>query len=276
MKDLDRWTHEGRGSTAQRAGAAGLFLCVLLGLWSAGPLTAGPRAAWARTMRRDAVPFSPLHWKALLLAGDDSIEAFDHATAALATLFEQHRITVVQHFSTSPTRLSATVRPATVAALRAAIPRLQVQPGEGCLVYATSHGTREGLTLARDPASGYRLRPRQLHQVVQAACGEAPTILILSGCYTGTFLRDSLRGPHRIILTAAAADRPSFGCRPGAQYTYYDGCFLRAFPRARTWQALHQAVSRCVAAAERRLGAPPSRPQAFFGRWMAEVPLPQP
>jgi hypothetical protein len=269
-----------QGPTGQRTlpSLVWLLLLILPGLWVVGLLTAGPLPAWARTVRRDAaaVPFPPLHWKALLLAGDDSIGPFDHAIAALATLFQQHHITVVQHFSANPTRLSATVRLATVAALRAAIAQLQVQPGEGCLVYATSHGTREGLTLARDPASGYRLRPLQLHQVVQAACGDAPTILVLSGCYTGTFLRAPLRGPHRIILTAAAADRPSFGCRPGAQYTYYDECFLRAFPRARMWQALHQAVSRCVAAAERRLGAPPSRPQAFFGLWMAEVPLPRP
>jgi hypothetical protein len=79
--------------------------------------------------------------------------------------------------------------------------------------------------------------------------------------------------PH---ITAAAADRPSFGCRPGAQYTSYDGCFLRTFAQARTWQALHQAVSRCVATAERQLGAPPSHPHAFFGLWMAEVPMPPP
>jgi hypothetical protein len=223
-----------------------------------------------------ALPFPALHWKALLLAGDDAIGAFDRAIEALATLFVQHHITVVQQFSANPTRVSAAVRLATVTDLRAAIPLLQVQPGEGCLIYATSHGTREGLTLARDPASSYRLRPAQLHEVVQAACGEAPTILVLSGCYTGTFLRDPLRSPSRLILTAAAADRSSFGCHAEAPYTYYDGCFLRAFATTPTWQALHQAVSRCVATAERRLGAPPSHPHAFFGLWMAEVPIPQP
>jgi hypothetical protein len=217
-----------------------------------------------------------VQWKALLLAGDDSIAAFDHAIEALATLFQQHHIAVVQHFSANPAKVSATMRLATVAQLRAATPRLQIQPGEGCLIYTTSHGTGEGLTLARDPASGYRLHPLQLYQVVQAACGAAPTILVLSGCYTGTFLRPALRGPHRLILTAAAADRPSFGCHAEAQYTYYDACFLRAFATAPTWPALHQAVSRCVATAERRLGARPSAPQAFVGRGMRMVPIPQP
>ena len=263
-----------RGET-RRTGTAGLLLLVLLGLAAVLCLT-GAGAARRDTAASAAIPFPSLHWKALLLAGDDSIGAFDHAIDTLATLLAQHHITVVQHFSTNPTRVSATVHLATVANLRAAIPRLQVQLGEGCLVYATSHGTPEGLLLARDPASGYRLRPTALHQVVQAACGEAPTILVLSGCYTGTFVRDLLRRPNRLILTAAAADRPSFGCAAEAPYTYYDGCFLRAFATAPTWQALHRAVTRCVATAERQLRVRPSHPQAFVGRWMAEVPIPSP
>ena len=275
MRGQDTRTPKGGARIARRAGA-----CRAppgRPAWARGgpvPHLGRGRAAGQGGWRR--CPLPPLHWKALLLVGDDTIGAFDHAMDALATLFAQHHITVVQQFSANPTQLSATVRLATVADLRAAIPLLQVQPGEGCIVYATSHGTREGLTLARDAASGSRLRPTQLHQVVQAACGEAPTILVLSGCYTGTFLRDPLRGPHRIILTAAAADRSSFGCRPGAQYTYYDGCFLRAFATVPTWQTLHRAVARCVATAERQLGAPPSHPYAFFGLWMAEVPIPPP
>jgi peptidase C13-like protein len=262
-----------------RMGACGLLLLLLLGLWDRSQPAASPRPARRAAMQREStagapLPVSRVQWKALLLAGDDSITAFDHAIEALATLFQLHRITVVQQFSANPHKLSATVRLATVAQLRAVVPQLQVQPGEGCLVYVTSHGTRAGLTLARDPASGYRLRPSQLHRVVQVACGDAPTILVLSGCYTGTFLRPELRGPHRLILTAAAADRPSFGCHAEAQYTYYDRCFLRAFATAPTWQALHQTVSRCVAAAERQLGAPSSAPQAFFGRGMRAVPIP--
>ena len=51
------------------------------------------------------------------------------------------------------------------------------------------------------------------------------------------------------------------GCRPEAQSTYDDGCFLRAFATVPTWQALHRAVARCVATAERQLGAPPTAPR---------------
>jgi hypothetical protein len=194
MDGQDTRTPQGGTRSAWRAGTAGLLLVVLLGL-AVGLCPTEAGAAQRDTAAGAPVPFPSLHWKVLLLAGDDTIAAFDHAIAALATLFQHHHITVVQQFSTNPSQLSATVRLATVADLRAAIPLLQVQPGEGCLVYATSHGTREGLTLARDTASGSRLRPTQLHHLVQAACGEALTILVLSGCYTGTFLRDPLCWP---------------------------------------------------------------------------------
>ena len=95
------------------AGTAGLLLVVLLGLW-ASPCPARTGAARRDTAAGAAVPFPSLHWKALLLAGDDTIAAFDHAIDALATLFAQHHITVVQQFSANPTQLSTTVRLATV------------------------------------------------------------------------------------------------------------------------------------------------------------------
>ena len=159
-------------------GPAGLLLVVLLGL------SAGPRPAWAGA----ALPFPPLHWKALLLAGDDSIGAFDHAIEALATLFQQHHITVVQQFSANPSKLSATVRLATVAELRAAIPLLQVQSGEGCLLYATSHGTREGLILARDAASGYRLPNGQNIRIHLFARGYGQLLIQRACDYHSTFM----------------------------------------------------------------------------------------
>ena len=73
-----------------------------------------------------------------------------------------------------------------------------------------------------------------------------------------------------------AFQKAYIGCRPEAQYTYYDGCFLRAFATVPTWQALYRAVTRCGATAERQLGAPPSHPQAFVGPWRAEAPIPPP
>jgi len=220
-------------------------------------------------------PFAGVQWKALLLAGDHSISAFDSATEALARLFQHHHIAVVQRFSSNRSKVSDQVRLATMAELRNAVPFMQVKPGEGCIVYATSHGTMDGLVLTQDRSSGNRLTPSSLESIVHAACGDAPTVMVLSGCYSGTYLRDQAIGPHVILMTASAAHRPSFGCRAGATYTYYDNCFLREFPKALTWQELHRAVSSCIEAAERPLRDPPSEPQAFFGRLMKDLPIPR-
>jgi hypothetical protein len=222
-----------------------------------------------------STPFTRVQWKAILLAGDDSISAFDVAIEDLARLFQQHHIDVVQRFTADRSRVSETVRLATEANLRNALSAMHIQPGEGCIVYATSHGTVHGLRLTHDRASGHYLSPIRLQSMVRAACGDAPTVLVLSGCYTGTYLRDETVGPHIIMLTAAAANRTSFGCRAEARYTYYDGCFLQAFAKAPTWQALHRAVSYCIATAEQSQHNPPSTPQAFFGRLMKDVPIPR-
>ena len=90
----DTKTSQGGPRTARCAGTAGLLLIVLLGL-ATGLCPTGAGAARQDRAAPAAVPFPPLRWKALLLAGDDTIEAFDHAIDALATVFAQHHITVV-------------------------------------------------------------------------------------------------------------------------------------------------------------------------------------
>src|SRR5262245_65522497 len=88
----DTRTHPGGTGPARRAGAAGLLVLILVGLGSCGPLTSGPYPVWAAAGQRRAaagaaLPFPGLHWKAPLLAGDDSICFFDRLIVASATLF---------------------------------------------------------------------------------------------------------------------------------------------------------------------------------------------
>jgi len=150
----------------------------------------------------------------------------------------------------------------------------KVATGEGCLLYATSHGTIHGIWVARDSDGGRILKPTSLKTMLAAACGDAPTVVVMSGCHTGTFLHKDTVGPNTIMLTAADTYQKSFGCRAGRRYTYYDACFLQEFPRATTWQDLYRRVSGCVDVEERSLREQSSSPQAFFGRQMKDLPLP--
>jgi hypothetical protein len=77
------------------------------------------------------------------------------------------------------------------------------------------------------------------------------------------------------VLTAAAADRVSFGCGAGDQYTYYDQCLLQQFDGAATWQQLAIATRSCVEALERRMAVSlPSQPQIFVGAAVADLKVP--
>ncbi|MDP1750933.1 MAG: hypothetical protein Q8L22_15895, partial [Reyranella sp.] len=86
-----------------------------------------------------------------------------------------------------------------------------------------------------------------------------------------------MRKPNRVILTAAATDRTSFGCGTGDQYTYYDQCLLQQFDGAKTWRELAVATRSCVEALERRMGMRPlSQPQMFVGAQVGDLRLPSP
>jgi hypothetical protein len=76
----------------------------------------------------------------------------------------------------------------------------------------------------------------------------------------------ALESPRTIVLTAAAADRTSFGCSNDRDLTYFGEAFYRdALPRARSFEAAFTAAKAAIDARERREGFTPSNPQAYFG-----------
>ena len=71
---------------------------------------------------------------------------------------------------------------------------------------------------------------------------------------------------NRVVLTAARADRSSFGCGAGRTYTVYDQCLLAALDADLSWRAVYASVRGCVARQEKLDGETPSLPQAWFGK----------
>ena len=97
----------------------------------------------------------------------------------------------------------------------------------------------------------------------------------MSACHSGVFLNDAMRRPNRIVLAAAAADRVSFGCGTGDQYTYYDQCLLQSFDGAATWRQLAASTRSCVEKLERSMGVPrASQPQVYVGAAVADLRIP--
>ncbi len=93
-------------------------------------------------------------------------------------------------------------------------------------------------------------------------------VIIISACYAGGFIA-RLSDPHTIVITAAAADRTSFGCSNDRDLTYFGEAFYRdALPAARSLRAAFDAAKTAIAARERRERVAESNPQAYFGREM--------
>ncbi|MBC7743119.1 MAG: hypothetical protein H7061_13040 [Bdellovibrionaceae bacterium] len=205
-----------------------------------------------------------LAWKGIFIAGDDSIENFDNGREDVTTQFAKMGQLQSVQLSSSDKFISEQkhVFPATSQYVLAAFDQMSKKAGDACLIHMTSHGTHgQGIYLSK---AGI-LPPKTFEQLLTKACGNLPTVVLISACYSGQFITESIKGPNRIILTAARADRPSFGCSADTRYTYWDECLLEELPVSKKWTDLYQNVSKCISKKETALGAKPSEPQAFFG-----------
>jgi hypothetical protein len=233
-----------------------LLLVLLL---AAGPQQAQPAPA-------------EITWKAVLMTGDDEINAFDNARKALKNEFVRIGITPanIRELSMSPAENQRGVIASSAENLQSSLLSLSVGSTDGCLMHLTSHGTRQGFAMKNQPL----LTPARLNSILDLGCGDRPTVVLVSACYSGTFAGTPMQKPNRVILTAARDDRTSFGCSPENEFTYWDGCLIDNLPKADSWLSLHGLLQRCIQTKESRGRFTPSLPQAFLGDPVLELKIP--
>jgi hypothetical protein len=132
-------------------------------------------------------------------------------------------------------------------------------------LYITTHGSPEHLLAVDlwpyqfDPIDGPTLR---------AALDEAGIryrVLVLSACYAGGLVA-ALQGPDTAVFTAAAADRTSFGCENGRDWTYFGEAFYtQGLARTRHLEQAFELARASVTQREIAQGQQPSLPQASVG-----------
>jgi hypothetical protein len=117
------------------------------------------------------------------------------------------------------------------------------------------------------------MTPAALRRALEWFPEDSEKIVVLQGCFSGGFISDPVALgdlANTTVLTAAASNRPSFGCGSGTRTTFWGGALDRELrkrvhlgvtPPEVDWRAVHDAVSRRVTKLERRLGQRPSRPQ---------------
>jgi len=229
----------------------------------------------------NAAALAATRFKVVLVAGDPSIVAFDNATARFERMLRTRagvpREDIYRLSARDDVLRDKTVLLATVQATLATIENLKPGAGEGCLVFATMHGAKgQGLYMPRG-FGGHFLDPAALDQALVQGCGNMPTVVIMSGCFSGIYAEPPVPRDNRIVLTAAAADRTSFGCGAGNDFTYFDACLLGSLDNlgvGMTWQDAISATRQCVAAREAEMHVVPSNPQSSIGAAVTGMPLP--
>lgn len=136
------------------------------------------------------------------------------------------------------------------------------------LLFLSSHGS-EDATLSVENL--YRtFEPLSAASVAQALerAGIRRRIVIISACHSGSFI-PALKNADTIVLTAAAADRTSFGCSDDRNLTYFGEAFFRdALPKAASLRAAFDEAKTAITARERAEKQTASKPQAWFGAEM--------
>jgi hypothetical protein len=146
----------------------------------------------------------------------------------------------------------------------------QAGPRDIMFVHISTHGAPYELARKVGEGETTGLSSHALAGML-APLASHPTIIVVSACYSGSFIRD-LRGPRRIILTAARADRSSFGCGAGNRHTLFGEAELKAFGEPdRSLRQIFTVIRLDVAAMERRQHFPPSEPQVSVGAEAAEL-----
>ena len=212
-------------------------------------------------------------WAAIVVAGDwhahsgAPSEVFDNARRDIAADLMKIGFDPanIEQFSVNPDKYpDAHVQHSDSQTIANALWDLSNRTNGGCLAYFTSHGSPDGVVMDDKIFS-----PDSMQQILSNACGDRPTVVIVSACFSGVFV-PALSGPERLVLTAARPDRTSFGCGESDKYTFFDTCFLSDLPANSDFPDLAHSVQSCVAQREQKEKVVyPSEPQLSIG---ADVP----
>ena len=143
------------------------------------------------------------------------------------------------------------------------------------VLFISSHGNRRALSVNAaqkdyDPLTAARLFAEL------APLGDRPTVVILSACFAGSFIPALQRDTH-IVLTAASADRASFGCAVHDRNTFFiEELLANDFDASRSLVQLMSHAKSRIELREDRLSIPHSEPQLSVGhrvQWLADLPL---
>ncbi len=151
----------------------------------------------------------------------------------------------------------------------------QARQGDVVTILLSSHGYTDLVAVEIGGQPTASILSRYLKTAL-APLEKFPTVLIVSACYSGSMI-EPLKAPNRIIVTAAAKDKVSYGCQPLANNTFFvDALFGSKLDADQNLTQVFEHTKELVAEREKKQKLDASSPQIFVGEKMqayADQPL---
>jgi hypothetical protein len=200
---------------------------------------------------------------------DVFIKELDGSMAALEKVLPvEGRVVRLANRADTAKTIPLATRDNITAAVRA-VAQVMDKEEDVLLLFMTSHGTRVGFGLKLPGRAPVEFAPRDLAGILDGA-GIKNRVVIVSACYSGIFV-PPLANDDTIVITAADARNPSFGCAPGREWTYFgDAFFNRTLRPGMDLSAAFGRARIMISGWEMLDNLKPSNPQGHFGPALVE------
>ena len=166
----------------------------------------------------------------LAVAGDGTQEVFRREVEFVRKQFDRDFGTRGRSIALVNTRSAASTAPlATVDNIREALKAIAARmdrDNDILFLFMTSHGRKDHEFVLNQKAMTLRgLRPTTLAEMLAESRIRWKVVLV-SACYSGGFI-EPLKNSETMVITAARADRTSFGCEDENEFTYFGRAFFK-------------------------------------------------
>ena len=166
----------------------------------------------------------------LAVAGDGTQEVFRREVEFVRSQFDRDFGTRGRSIALVNTRSAASTAPlATVENIREALSAIAARmdrDNDILFLFMTSHGGKDHeFKLNQKEMTLRGLRPKELAEMLAQSHIRWKVVLV-SACYSGGFI-EPLKNEGTMVMTAARADRTSFGCEDENEFTYFGRAFFK-------------------------------------------------
>ena len=165
--------------------------------------------------------------------------------------------------------------PTNLAIVLASIAKKMDMNEDVLVFYSTSHGSKELGLVYRDGEEGFGMIAPTRLKLLLDELNFKRRILLLSACYSGIFVPE-LADDNSVIVTAASSNRPSFGCTPGNDWTFFgDALVNNAMRKPQPMTKAAEEATALISGWESKLSLDASNPQVSIGdntaKWLAAL-----